>query len=372
MKQNYHAPDYTFIYTSIGIILFGLIMLSSAGVALAYKEYNDSYYFLKHQIVFGLIPGIFLFYLMARIDYKNWKKISFPLLIFSIALLILVFIPGLGIKGGSAKSWIKILGVSFQPAEFVKLTFLIYLARWLEKKETIVKDFTYGLLPFLILLGSIMFLIIMQPDMGTMLIIILMSFTVFFVAGADIGHLFFVGLAGILLMFFLMQLKPYRMERFTTFLHPEADPQGIGYHINQSLLAIGSGGILGRGFGQSRQKFLYLPEPVGDSIFAIIAEEMGFIICIVVIFAFLYLMMRGLNIAKNAPDNFGKFLVIGIIAWFIIQALLNIGGMMSLLPMTGVPLPLISYGGSSLLTCMAGLGIIVNISMQTTDKSLKS
>jgi len=368
MKQNYHTPDYAFLYTAIGLILFGLIILSSAGVALGYKEYHDSYYFLKHQIVFGLLPGIFLFYLMARIDYKNWKKISFPLLILSILLLVLVFIPGLGITGGRAKSWIKICGISFQPAEFVKLAFLIYLARWLEKKDTIVKDFTYGLLPFLILLGSIMFLIMMQPDMGTMLIIILMAFTVFFVAGADISHLFFVGLAGILLMCFLTQIKPYRMERFMTFLHPEADPQGIGYHINQSLLAIGSGGILGRGFGQSRQKFLYLPEPVGDSIFAIMAEEMGFIVCVVVIFAFLYLMLRGLKIAKNSPDNFGKLLVVGIISWFIIQALVNIGGMMSLLPMTGVPLPLISYGGSSLLTCMAGLGIIVNVSMQTQRK----
>lgn len=364
MANKYHAPDYNFILIAFAIIAIGLIMLSSAGVALSYKQFNDGYYFLKHQIAYGLIPGLFLFYLLSKIDYKLWKKFALQILIVSIGLLLLVFIPGLGTSHGTvSRSWVNIFGISFQPAEFIKLTFLLYLARWLEKRNNSIKGFTYGLLPFLLLLGGISVLII--TDMGTTLIILLTSFIVFFIAGASILHLFFTGLGGSLIIFFLIRIKPYRMARFMTFLHPELDPRGIGYHINQALLAIGSGGIFGKGFGQSRQKFLYLPEPVGDSIFAIMAEEMGFIFIIFLIFALIYLLYKGLKIARNAPDTFGKLLGIGIMSWFIIQSFVNIGGMIGLLPMTGVPLPFVSYGGSSLLTCMAALGIMVNISKQT-------
>lgn len=364
MQNKYHSPDYSFIIISVAIILFGLVMISSAGAALSYKQFNDGYYFVKHQIAFGLIPGLFLFYLLARIDYKIWKKYAFPLLAFSIVLLLLVFIPGIGTAHGTnAKSWIMIGGFSFQPSEFVKLTFLIYLSSWLEKRNDKVKDFTYGLLPFLILLGIILLLVL--PDVGTMVIILASAFIIFFIAGANIIHLILTsGISGIII-FMLIQMEPYRMARFMTFLHPELDPQGIGYHINQALLAIGSGGILGKGFGHSRQKFLYLPEPVGDSIFAIIAEEMGFLIATGLVIAFSFLIHKGLKIAKKAPDKFGKFLASGIMAWIIIQTFFNIAGMVGLMPMTGVPLPFVSYGGSALMTAMAGLGIMVNISRQT-------
>lgn len=362
--KKYHSPDFSFLLISITIILFGLVMLSSAGVALAYKEFNDSYYFLKHQITYGLIPGIFLFYVFFRIDYKVWKKFALPLLIFSMLLLFAVFIPGIGTSHGTnAKSWLSFAGVSFQPSEFVKLTFLIYLASWLEKRGNSVKSFKYGLIPFLILLGIILFLVL--PDVGTMLIILATAFSVFFVAGASILHLIVISILGGGLVFFLIKLKPYRMARFTIFLHPELDPQGIGYHINQALLAIGSGGFWGKGFGHSRQKFLYLPEPVGDSIFAIISEEMGFFIGTGLVFLFLYFMLKGLKLAKNSIDEFGKFLSVGIMSWFIIQAFINISGMIGLLPMTGVPLPFISYGGTSLMTSMAALGLMGNISKQT-------
>lgn len=364
--SKFHSPDYSFIITAGTIVLFGLIMLSSAGVALSYKQFNDGYYFLKHQITFGLIPGIFLFYVLSRIDYKIWKKIAFPILIFSILLLSLVFIPGIGTSHGTnAQSWINITGISFQPSEFVKLTFLLYLASWLSKKDEKVRDFTFRLLPFLILLGIIVFLVL--PDAGTMLIILSMSFIVYFIAGASIAHLLGISGIGALLLYFLIRLKPYRMARFMTFLHPELDPQGIGYHINQALLAIGSGGFWGKGFGHSRQKFLYLPEPMSDSIFAIIAEEMGFFLATGIILAFLYLFYKGIQIAKRAPDEFGKLLGIGIMSWIIIQTFVNISGMVGLLPMTGIPLPLISYGGSALMTSMAGLGIMVNISKQTVQ-----
>ncbi|MFH0856326.1 MAG: putative lipid II flippase FtsW [bacterium] len=364
MVRKEHKPDYNFIIAVFAVIIFGLIILSSAGVALGYKEFNDSYYFLKHQIVFGLIPGIFLFYLFFRINYKIWKKFAFPILIFSILLLLAVFIPGIGTSHGTnAQSWIKIAGMSFQPSEFVKLTFLLYLASWLEKRNDSIKDFTYGFLPFLLLLGIILLLIL--PDAGTMLIILSTSFVVFFVAGASILHLLFTGILGLIAVFFLIKFEPYRMARFMTFLHPELDPKGVGYHINQALLAIGSGGFLGKGFGHSRQKFLYLPEPVGDSIFAIIGEEMGFFIASIFIFSFLYLINKGISIAKNSSDEFGKFLGIGIMAWISIQAFINISGMIGLLPMTGVTLPFVSYGGTSLMTSMAAMGVLANISRQT-------
>lgn len=360
-----HSPDYSFIIAAGALILFGLVMLSSAGVALAYKDYSDGFYFLKHQIAFGLIPGLFLFYVLSRIDYKIWKKFAFPMLIFSILLLLLVFIPGIGTSHGTAaQSWVKIFRISFQPSEFVKLTLLIYLASWLSKKDEKVKNFTYGLLPFLILLGIIVALVL--PDAGTMLIILSMLFIVYFAAGASLIHLAGLSGLGVAMVYFLINLKPYRMARFMTFLHPELDPQGIGYHINQALLAIGSGGFWGRGFGHSRQKFLYLPQPYGDSIFAIISEEMGFFAAAGIILVFLYLFYKGIQIAKKAPDEFGKLLGVGIMSWIIIQAFINVSGMIGLMPMTGVPLPFISYGGSSLMTSMAGIGIMANISKQTT------
>lgn len=341
-------------------------MLSSAGTALSYKQFNDGYYFLKHQIAFGFIPGLFLFYVLSRIDYKIWKKFAFPILLLSIFLLLLVFIPGLGTSHGTgSQSWVEIFGISFQPSEFVKLTFLLYLASWLSKKDEKVKDFIYGLLPFLIILGIIVFLVL--PDAGTMVIILSMAFVVYFIAGANILHLIGISGLGALLIYFLIKLKPYRVARFMTFLHPELDPRGIGYHINQALLAIGSGGLWGRGFGHSRQKFLYLPEPVGDSIFAIISEEMGFFAAAGIILVFLCLFYKGIQIAKKAPDEFGKLLGVGIMSWIIIQAFINVSGMIGLMPMTGVPLPFISYGGSSLMTSMAGIGIMANISKQTVQ-----
>ena len=210
-------------------------------------------------------------------------------------------------------------------------------------------------------------LLILQPDLGTMTIIILVSLTVYFVGGANFLHLIGVGLGSLLALFVLVKIAPYRTARFMTFLHPELDPQGIGYHINQAFLAIGSGGFWGRGFGMSRQKFQYLPEVAGDSIFAIIAEELGFLGCAALIFGYLFLVYRGFKIAQNAPDNFAKLLVIGIMAWIIIQSFVNIGAMVGLLPLTGVPLPFISYGGTALAVLLAGCGIVINISRQTRE-----
>ncbi len=365
-SKFYHAPDYSLIAVFAALLIFGLVMLTSAGAAVGFQKFNDSFYFLKQQFIKGLVPGLFAFFIMSRIDYRKWKDYAVPMLLISIVLLISVFIPGLGAEYGTAKSWINIGGFSLQPSEIVKLTFLLYLASWLERRGTKgAQDIYYGLLPFIIILGVIMFLMMLQPDMGTMSIIVLISLVVYFIGGANIAHLSWITLAGFALLAALVKAAPYRTARLMTFLHPELDPQGIGYHINQALLAVGSGGLWGLGLGHSRQKFNYLPEVTGDSIFAVIGEELGMFFCILVVAAFLFLMIRGFKIARNAPDDFGKLVAVGISSWFVIQAFFNIGAMIGILPMTGIPLPFISYGGTALAVGMGAIGILVNISMQT-------
>ncbi len=358
-------PDYSLVATIFGIVIFGLVMLSSASAAVAFDRFGDSYYFFKHQLLFGFILGTAAFLIMSKIDYRYWKKVAFPLLVITIGLLIAVFLPGLGggetVKG--AKRWIDLGFISFQPTEVVKLTFLLYLATWLASRgKKGVSDFSYGFIPFISILGTVMLLIILQPDVGTMSVIVLTSLVVYFVAGAPWSHLGILGGGGLFLFWLLIKIAPYRADRFTIFLHPELDPQGIGYHINQAFLAIGSGGFFGRGFGQSRQKFQYLPEVAGDSIFAVISEELGFIFSFLLIIAFLFLMYKGFKVAEKAPDMFGKLVATGITAWLVVQAFVNIMAMTGLMPLTGLPLPFISYGSSALVVSMAAAGILVNIS----------
>jgi len=367
-SKIYHQPDYKFIITLGLIVIFGLIMLSSASVSLAFEKFHNSYYYLRHQMIYGLIPGLAMLLFFSFFDYRKLKKFSFWFLVISIVLLVLVFIPGIGAGYGTARSWLNMFGTSFQPSELVKLTFLIYLASWLENRgHKKASDFSEGLKPFLTVLGLVALLLILQPDLGTMTIIILVSLTVYFIGGANLLHIIGIGFGSLIGLFILVKIAPYRAARLMTFLHPELDPQGIGYHINQAFLAIGSGGFWGRGFGMSRQKFQYLPEVAGDSIFAIIAEELGFIFCIFLVLAFLYLIYRGFKIAQSAPDNFAKLLVVGIMAWIIIQSFVNIGAMVGLLPLTGVPLPFISYGGTALAVLLAACGIVINISRQTRE-----
>jgi len=366
--KKYHAPDYVLLGLFGFLLVTGIIMLSSAGVAMGYQEKGDIYFYLKRQIFFGLIPGLILLYAASKIDYRFWKKISLPALILSIGLLILVLIPGIGAARNGATRWINLGLLDFQPAEIVKISFLIYLAAWLAKRSgSEIKDFTAGFLPFILILGLITGLIVAQPDFGTMLIIAFTSVIVYFIGGAKLSHVLLLGLSSLGLLSLLIKFESYRMRRFTTFLHPEFDPQGIGYHINQAFLAIGSGGFWGRGFGQSRQKFAYLPEAVSDSIFAIMAEELGFAFCFILVFAWLWLFQRGLKMASRAPDEFGRLLGTGIISLFVVQALINIGAMTGVVPLTGVPLPFISAGGTSLVISLAAVGILINISKQTKE-----
>lgn len=367
MKSSSKSIDIPLLIIVSTIVFFGLIMLWSASAPSGYDQFGDSYYFVKHQLIFGLIPGIGALFAFSRIPYTFWHKHAFNLLIFSLILLVLVFIPGFSAGIGTAHSWISVGGVfSLQPSEVVKMTFLFYLAAWLGgRDERGVKDVHAGFIPFLLVLGTIMFLMILQPDVGTMSIIAAMSLVVYFVAGAPLTYVFGLIAAGIGALTLLITLAPYRAARFTTFLHPELDPQGIGYHINQALLAIGSGGIFGVGYGHSRQKFQYLPEVSGDSIFAVISEELGFVFAVLTLVLFIVFLWRLLSIAQRAPDKFGKYFVIGVGAWITIQAFVNIGSMVALMPITGVPLPFISYGGTSLAVTLAAIGVVLNISRES-------
>jgi len=362
MKNLVHQPDYGLIISFFLILIFGLVMLSSATSVLGYDKFQDSYWYFKHQLLNGFLPGLVLFFLFSRIDYRKWKNFSGLFFIFSIVFLIAVFIPGLGASYGKARSWINIFGYSLQPSELVKFTFLIFLSAWLDKNRDNITSATKGLLPFLFYLGLVSGLIIAQPDTGTMFIILIISLIVYYLAGARIKHLILVLIAGIGGLAGLVAVASYRMQRIAAFFDSNIDPQGIGYHIKQALVAVGSGGWFGLGLGHSRQKFQYLPEVAGDSIFAIMAEELGFVAMVLVLVLFLFLFYRIIKISLSAPDIFGKLLGAGVGVWIISQFFVNIGAMIKLLPLTGLPLPLVSYGGTAMAALMAAIGLVVNIS----------
>jgi len=351
---------------SIALLVFvGLIALSSAGVALGWQKFGDSYWYVKHQILLGLLPGLVLFFVFSFLPYQKLREWATWMFVISVGLLILVFIPGIGADWGTSRSWINFFGFSLQPSEIVKLTFLIYLAAWLSaRSEEHLQDFKAGLMPFLSALAIVAVLMMLQPDTGTMMIIVGMSLIVFFVGGGKLTHVAGIIAAGFACLLLLIKISPYRAARLTTFLHPELDPQGIGYHINQALLAVGSGGWFGRGYGHSRQKFAYLPEVTGDSIFAVVSEEMGFFFSTLLVVLLVYIFWHGIKLAQRATDPFARLVVVGIIAWFAVQSFFNIGAIVGILPLTGVPLPFVSYGGTALMTCLAATGILVNIAKQ--------
>ncbi len=362
-----HEPDKNLLAALGVLIVFGLVMLFSASSVVSFARYGNTYHYLVRQL-FGLGVGLLFFWLSARVNYHWWKKFASFFLFFSIVLLLLVFIPGLRNEYGSARSWINIFGQSFQPAELVKISFLIYLATWLEAKKGELGSLTGGVLPFLVILGVISALMIAQPDLGTLFIIAFTSLVVFFAGGGKVIHIIIALLLAALALYALISWKSsYQSDRFKCLQDPSYSALGKCYQVNQSLIAVGSGGLFGRGLGQSRQKFMYLPEVWGDSIFPIIAEETGFVFSALLVLLYLFIFYRGLLIARAAPDIYGSTLAIGIVIWLAVQTFLNIGGMINLIPMTGVPLPFISAGGSATLSSLLAMGILINISKQTKD-----
>ena len=303
------------------LLVFGLVMLSSASAAVGHEQFGDAYFFIKRQMLYGVLPGLFLFFFFSKFSYQKLKRFSLPFFVLSILLLLLVFVPGLGSSYGTVnRSWLNFWGFSFQPAELAKLALIIYGSALLVNKGKEILDFKSGFLTVLGIGGIPLILVVLQPDVGTLVILFAILISLLFVAGARGSHIFGLAAVGVIAFIIMIAIAPYRMARLTTFLHPELDPQGIGYHINQAFLAVGSGGFWGRGYGNSLQKFQYLPEVAADSIYAIIAEEMGFIFAVGLVVLLFLIMLRGLKLAKNAEDNFGKMLVFGITIWFTAQS----------------------------------------------------
>ena len=367
-RKDNKSVDKHFLTLLITIIVLGLIALTSASASIGYAQFSDTYYFIKKQILFGLIPGLLLFYVCIRLKYDFWKKISWYIYISSLILLILVFIPGIGLVINGARSWIDILGYSFQPSELAKFSVVIIMATLLSDKRRDLNDWKNGLLPILLIISPSIILIGLQPDIGTLSILAVMIFLILYLAGIKKTYLAILGLMAVVAFGIILAVAPYRVQRLTTFLHPELDPKGVGYQINQSFLAVGSGGAWGLGIGHSRQKFQYLPEVHADSIFAIIAEETGFVFSSIFVLLIGFLGLRGLRIAKGAPDMFSRLLVGGIVVWFIWQSFLNIGSMVGAMPLTGVPLPFVSHGGSALVVALLAAGIVLAVSKESRIK----
>ncbi|BAF60043.1 bacterial cell division membrane protein [Pelotomaculum thermopropionicum SI] len=367
MPLKKKSPDFVLFLTVMTLLSLGVIMVFSASEYSTLITYNDSFYFFKRQAVWALL-GLIAMFVMMNYDYWRLKNHIWTLLIVAFILLILVLIPGIGREVNGARRWIALGPLTFAPAELAKLSVIIFVAYGLSRQKERVRQFSKGVLPYLTVMTLAAGLIMLQPDLGTTLSLAGIVFAMIFAAGASMAHLGSIAAAGLAAVVFAIVMEPYRMKRFLAFLDPWADPQGAGFHIIQGLYAIGSGGLFGLGLGQSRQKFLYLPESHTDSIFAIIGEELGFIGASLVIMLFILFVWRGLKIAVSSQDPFASLLATGVTAWIGVQAIINIGVMTGSLPFTGIPLPFISSGGTSLLFTMAGVGILLNISRYTAAR----
>ena len=377
MKEN--NPDYILIWIVGFLIILGILILSSTSFTVSQEKFGNTFYYLTHQLIFGFVPGIILAFIFFKIPIIRLKKTSFILLIFNLFLMGLVFAPKIGVTIRGASRWISLGPFVFQPSELLKVTFILYLADWLSNRSSSLKGNFFAkkrtalmpqsnhranktLIAFLMIIGLVALFLVLQPDVSTLGIIAMISLILYFLAGAPFWHVILMTLMGISALFALIKIAPYRMARFLVFLQPEISPLGMGYHLQQALIAIGSGGLTGVGLGLSRQRFGFLPSVMSDSVFAVFAEETGFIGALILIVLFLLFFIRGFRISKNATDPFLQLAGFGITSWITIQAFINIGAMTRILPLTGIPLPFISYGGSAIVVELIGVGILLNIS----------
>jgi cell division protein FtsW len=354
-------PDFILVVATLSLLTVGIIMVYSASAVWASYKFDDSFFFAKRQLLFAGL-GVVAMFVIMNIDYWTWRTWSKVILISCFILLIIVLIPGVGLVRGGARSWLGVGAFSIQPSEFMKLAMIAFLAKYLSENQKKITSFKFGLLPSLSLVFLAFGLIMLQPDLGTGAVMVGTCIVMIYTAGAKISHFVGLGLLGVAGFAGLILSAPYRIKRITAFLNPWEDPLGSGFQIIQSLYAIGPGGLLGLGLGQSRQKFYYLPEPQTDFIFAILAEELGFIGGTFVILLFVLLLWRGIRVSLGAPDLFGTFLGVGIIAMIAIQVIINIGVVTGLMPVTGITLPFLSYGGSSLTLMLMAVGVLLNIS----------
>lgn len=359
MKKR--SVEILLVVSVILISIFGIIMIYSASSIWAEYKYNDPLKYVKNQALFFII-GLILMFLVSKINYKFYLKKSNILLIGCIILLILVLIPGVGMVRNGSRSWFGIGSFGIQPSEFTKLALIIFTSKYLMNNEKKMKNIKKGVLPILCVLIFVFGLIMLQPDFGTGMIIVISIIGLLFVGGVSMKFFIGLGIIGVLGITGLIIIAPYRLARILSFLNPWSDPLGSGFQIIQSLYAIGPGGLFGFGFLNSRQKHFYLPEPQTDFIFSIISEEFGFLGIVIVVTLFLTIIITGFKISKNCKDLFGKYLSFGIMFQLSFQALLNLMVVVGLIPVTGVTLPFLSYGGSSLLITLCSIGVILNIS----------
>ncbi len=357
MKKNLGL--YLFLVTMI-LIVFGIIMIYSSSSIWAEYKFNDAFKYVKNQALFAFI-GTFLMIIISKIDYKFYYNKASQIFLISIILLVLVLIPGIGSVRNGSRSWFGIGSFGVQPSEFAKLSLIILASKYLTKSNKFVKDIKKGVIPILALLFLVFGLIMLQPDFGTGMIIVVSILSLLYIAGVNIKFFIGLGLLGVIGITFLILIAPYRMDRITSFVDPWNDPLGTGFQIIQSLYAIGPGGLLGMGFLKSRQKQFYLPEPQTDFIFSIISEEFGVLGVVIVTSLFVSILYLGIKIALSSKDNFAKYLAFGLLFQMLIQAVMNLAVVIGLIPVTGVTLPFLSYGGSSLLISMVSIGIILSI-----------
>ncbi|MBI2599949.1 putative lipid II flippase FtsW [Candidatus Daviesbacteria bacterium] len=358
LKSQTNSVDTPLLISVIFLVIFGLVMVYDASFVQGLNDFNDGYYYIKQQLIW-VVLGIISMFFFSRFDYKKFKPFALILIIFSFLLLLAVFIPGLGIAGGGAHRWLKFGRITIQPAEVIKLTGVIYLASIFEKKARFF--------PFMTVVGLVTIITaILQKDLGSTLVFVITALLLYFLSGGPLWHFLAVlpvGLGGLLALIFT---SSYRSKRVLAFLDPFSDTQGFTYHISQVLIALGSGGIFGLGLGHSRQKFEYIPEVSTDSIFGIIGEELGFLGASLLLAIFVFVILRGFKTAANCENPFGKNLALGLTCWLGIQIVINLSSMTALLPLTGVPLPFISYGGSALVVNLTAVGILLNISKQSS------
>jgi len=359
--EDLHKFDYLLVITVAALLIVGLMMIYSATFALGYQLHEQPTYYFIRQLLW-MAMGLLAMVIFARVEYHTWRRFSIPMMAVTLMLLGLVLVVGETRFGG--QRWL--LNGSIQPSEMSKLVIVIYIADWLSSKGDKIRKASYGLIPFAVLLGLITGLIVLQRDLGTAILIGTTSLAMFFIAGGNLLQIALCGILGSATLFLLITRSSYRLQRIATFLDPlNGDPLGDSYQIRQILIALGSGGLAGLGLGASRQKFGYIPASHTDGIFAILGEELGLIGGVAVIGLFAFLGYRGFRIALAAPDSFGTVLASGITCSLIFQTIVNIGVVTASLPFTGVPLPLISFGGSSLVVSMAGIGLLLAISRRT-------
>ncbi len=357
-----HGPDYPLLTAAAMLVIIGLIAVYSSSFALGFLQFDDAHHFAKRQAVWAAL-GVAGMIAVTRLDYRIWLRLSPLLMLVALLGLAAVLVPGLGVEQNGARRWVQIGPLpSVQPSEFAKLAVTIYLAAWLATKGDAVRSFSLGVIPFVGMVGIVGALVMLEPDLGTTLIIAVITGSLFFVAGSRLWHVLMLAASGLFATLLLIATGGYRMDRILSFTSAEADPEGVGFQTLQLLVAFGSGGISGLGLGASRQKFFFVPGSHTDGVLAIIGEELGLIGVLVVVALVAMLLWRGLVIARRAGDSFGSLLATGIVVWIGVQALVNAGGVTRLIPLTGIPFPFLSSGGSSLTITLLAVGLLLSIS----------